>query len=283
MRRHARRRLPALAALLGASILVLLASTPAESRLVHESFPSFIPDVFLGSRRPVKETPRLSNDLEPFLPLHRRFQHPSVTRRKPAHPQDPSLQLSSADTKPHAKAPSPISSHFSVTERLASGGQLASDGSLFFLTGSQRAPSGSGAGSGVSPGTSRPSAQQEPLAVQAVPRDFIHPEFGEPAGKMSYEFQVQMANKELAPAPALALGPILSVPPAPAPANETYVIEVDATKEEVFASQGILLQIFMLATAFIVGHILRRRRFYYLHEASAALLIGEGSNWESAA
>lgn len=109
-----------------------------------------------------------------------------------------------------------------------------------------------------------------------VPRDFVHPHFEDPvAGAMSYEFQVQMGAKELAPAPALALGPILSTPPAPAPANETYVIEVDATKEEVFASQGILLQIFMLATAFIVGHILRRRRFYYLHEASAALLIGE--------
>jgi len=112
-----------------------------------------------------------------------------------------------------------------------------------------------------------------------VPQDFIHPRPEDPvAGAMSYEFQVQSASslaKELAPAPALALGPLLSVPPAPAPANETYVIEVDATKEEVFASQGILLQIFMLATAFIVGHILRRKRFYYLHEASAALLIGE--------
>jgi len=117
MRRHARRRLPALAALLE---LLLLAS-PAESRLVHDAFPSSLPDVFLGTHRPVKETPRLSDDLEPFLPVHRRVQDPSTARRKPLHSQEALLQLSSTSIKPGAESPSPISSHFFVTERLSSG------------------------------------------------------------------------------------------------------------------------------------------------------------------
>ena len=64
---------------------------------------------------------------------------------------------------------------------------------------------------------------------------------------------------------------VAHVPPAPAP------LDVSGVKEEVFASQSILLQIFLLGIAFVVGHILRRRKCYYLHEASAALLIGEAS------
>lgn len=47
-----------------------------------------------------------------------------------------------------------------------------------------------------------------------------------------------------------------------------------AEEEEVFASLSILLQILLLGISFIVGHILRRRKFYYMHEASAALTIG---------
>ncbi|EPS63714.1 sodium/hydrogen exchanger, partial [Genlisea aurea] len=40
------------------------------------------------------------------------------------------------------------------------------------------------------------------------------------------------------------------------------------------AGVGILLQIMMLVLSFVLGHVLRRRRFYYLPEASASLLIG---------
>jgi len=40
------------------------------------------------------------------------------------------------------------------------------------------------------------------------------------------------------------------------------------------AGVGILLQIMMLVLAFVLGHVLRRHKFYYLHEASASLLIG---------
>ncbi|CAI5465617.1 unnamed protein product [Closterium sp. Yama58-4] len=49
---------------------------------------------------------------------------------------------------------------------------------------------------------------------------------------------------------------------------------VSSTKAEAFASLSILLQIAMLMVAFVVGHILRRRKVYYIHEGSAALLIG---------
>jgi hypothetical protein len=40
------------------------------------------------------------------------------------------------------------------------------------------------------------------------------------------------------------------------------------------AGVGILLQISMLVLSFVLGHVLRRHRFYYLPEASASLLIG---------
>lgn len=47
-----------------------------------------------------------------------------------------------------------------------------------------------------------------------------------------------------------------------------------AGKEQQAAGVGILLQIMMLVLSFVLGHVLRRRRFYYLPEASASLLIG---------
>jgi hypothetical protein len=43
---------------------------------------------------------------------------------------------------------------------------------------------------------------------------------------------------------------------------------------------GILLQISMLVLSFVLGHVLRRHRFYYLPEASASLLIGTYARYE---
>ncbi|KAG9448907.1 hypothetical protein H6P81_008872 [Aristolochia fimbriata] len=45
-------------------------------------------------------------------------------------------------------------------------------------------------------------------------------------------------------------------------------------KEQRAAGFGILLQISMLVLAFMVGHVFRRKKFYYLPEASVSLLIG---------
>ncbi|KAG0449040.1 hypothetical protein HPP92_027523 [Vanilla planifolia] len=45
-------------------------------------------------------------------------------------------------------------------------------------------------------------------------------------------------------------------------------------KEQQAAGVGILLQISMLVLSFVLGHLLRRHKFYYLPEASASLLIG---------
>ncbi|THG01354.1 hypothetical protein TEA_010245 [Camellia sinensis var. sinensis] len=45
-------------------------------------------------------------------------------------------------------------------------------------------------------------------------------------------------------------------------------------KDQQAAGVGILLQIMMLVLSFVLGHVLRRHRFYYLPEASASLLIG---------
>ncbi|KAG8056237.1 hypothetical protein GUJ93_ZPchr0002g23438 [Zizania palustris] len=53
-------------------------------------------------------------------------------------------------------------------------------------------------------------------------------------------------------------------PPPPAPPG----------KEQQVAGVGVLLQISMLVLSFVLGHVLRRHRFYYLPEASASLLIG---------
>jgi sodium/hydrogen exchanger 8 len=47
-----------------------------------------------------------------------------------------------------------------------------------------------------------------------------------------------------------------------------------AVDEQQAAGVGILLQISMLVLSFVLGHVLRRHRFYYLPEASASLLIG---------
>ncbi|KAH7674200.1 solute carrier family 9 (sodium/hydrogen exchanger) member 8 protein [Dioscorea alata] len=47
-----------------------------------------------------------------------------------------------------------------------------------------------------------------------------------------------------------------------------------AGKDQQAAGWGILLQISMLVLAFLIGHLLRRRKVYYLPEASASLLIG---------
>ncbi|GLJ42734.1 hypothetical protein SUGI_0886000, partial [Cryptomeria japonica] len=58
----------------------------------------------------------------------------------------------------------------------------------------------------------------------------------------------------------------LQITPTDAPGKQ--VIETQA------AGVGILLQIMMLVLAFVLGHVLRRHKFYYLHEASASLLIG---------
>ncbi|GJN03896.1 hypothetical protein PR202_ga21391 [Eleusine coracana subsp. coracana] len=45
-------------------------------------------------------------------------------------------------------------------------------------------------------------------------------------------------------------------------------------EEQQAAGVGILLQISMLVLAFVLGHLLRRRRLYYIPEAGASLLIG---------
>ncbi|GAB2215281.1 hypothetical protein Droror1_Dr00019664 [Drosera rotundifolia] len=45
-------------------------------------------------------------------------------------------------------------------------------------------------------------------------------------------------------------------------------------KDQQAAGVGIVLQIMMLVLSFVLGHVLRRHKFYYLPEASASLLIG---------
>ncbi|KAH9717128.1 hypothetical protein KPL71_021707 [Citrus sinensis] len=45
-------------------------------------------------------------------------------------------------------------------------------------------------------------------------------------------------------------------------------------KEQQVAGVGIILQIMMLVLSFVLGHVLRCHKFYYLPEASASLLIG---------
>ncbi|XP_065873702.1 sodium/hydrogen exchanger 6-like [Euphorbia lathyris] len=45
-------------------------------------------------------------------------------------------------------------------------------------------------------------------------------------------------------------------------------------KEQQAAGVGILLQIMMLVLSFVLGHVLRRHKIYYMPEASASLLIG---------
>ncbi|GAV81915.1 Na_H_Exchanger domain-containing protein, partial [Cephalotus follicularis] len=50
--------------------------------------------------------------------------------------------------------------------------------------------------------------------------------------------------------------------------------QVSPAKEQQAAGVGILLQIMMLILSFVLGHVLRRHKFYYLPEASASLLTG---------
>ena len=52
-------------------------------------------------------------------------------------------------------------------------------------------------------------------------------------------------------------------------------------KQQQAAGVGILLQIMMLVLSFVLGHVLRRHKFYYLPEASASLLIGLSSSYSS--
>ncbi|KAH9793167.1 hypothetical protein KPL71_004440 [Citrus sinensis] len=45
-------------------------------------------------------------------------------------------------------------------------------------------------------------------------------------------------------------------------------------KEQQVTGVGIILQITMLVLSFVLGHVLRRHKFYYLLEAGTSLLIG---------
>lgn len=51
-------------------------------------------------------------------------------------------------------------------------------------------------------------------------------------------------------------------------------VAAPGVEQQQIASISILLQLLMLGLAFVLGHILRRHKIYYLHEASASLLIG---------
>ncbi|URD90078.1 Sodium hydrogen exchanger [Musa troglodytarum] len=62
------------------------------------------------------------------------------------------------------------------------------------------------------------------------------------------------------------LDPNVTAPPAVSPPPPG--------KEQQAAGVGILLQISMLVLSFVVGHVLRRHKFYYVPEASASLIIG---------
>lgn len=64
------------------------------------------------------------------------------------------------------------------------------------------------------------------------------------------------------------LAAMAELPLSPSDSPGKAAIETQA------AGVGILLQIMMLVLAFVLGHVLRRHKFYYLHEASASLLIG---------
>lgn len=57
-------------------------------------------------------------------------------------------------------------------------------------------------------------------------------------------------------------------------ANETVTMEAPPGREQQAAGAGILLQISMLVLAFVLGHVLRRKKIYCLPEASASLIIG---------
>ncbi|CAM6050179.1 unnamed protein product [Sphagnum compactum] len=50
--------------------------------------------------------------------------------------------------------------------------------------------------------------------------------------------------------------------------------EQASTDQQQIASASILLQIVMLGLSFVLGHVLRRHKIYYINEASASLLLG---------
>jgi ABC-type Fe3+ transport system permease subunit len=52
--------------------------------------------------------------------------------------------------------------------------------------------------------------------------------------------------------------------------------EQASTDQQQIASASILLQIVMLGLSFVLGHVLRRHKIYYINEASASLLLGKG-------
>ncbi|GJP29219.1 hypothetical protein CLOM_g14632 [Closterium sp. NIES-68] len=86
------------------------------------------------------------------------------------------------------------------------------------------------------------------------------------------------STRQMKEFPLFASAHPASAPSASASANASAMAGApappeSATKAEAFASLSILLQIAMLMVAFVVGHILRRRKVYYIHEGSAALLI----------
>ena len=69
----------------------------------------------------------------------------------------------------------------------------------------------------------------------------------------------------------MAAAAAAAAPPVVASATGSSPGTVDEQKA---AGVGILLQISMLVLSFVLGHVLRRRKFYYLPEASGSLLIG---------
>ncbi|PON78257.1 Na+/H+ exchanger [Trema orientale] len=66
----------------------------------------------------------------------------------------------------------------------------------------------------------------------------------------------------------------LQISPSVANGSNSSVPAPTPGKEQQAAGVGILLQIMMLVLSFVLGHVLRRHKFYYLPEASASLLIG---------
>ncbi|KAH7546976.1 hypothetical protein FEM48_Zijuj01G0258200 [Ziziphus jujuba var. spinosa] len=69
-------------------------------------------------------------------------------------------------------------------------------------------------------------------------------------------------------------GQLLAMQISPANQNGSVSPPPAPGKEQQAAGVGILLQIMMLVLSFVLGHVLRRHKFYYLPEASASLLIG---------
>ena len=65
----------------------------------------------------------------------------------------------------------------------------------------------------------------------------------------------------------IMMGEALQISPANDPRGSP-------AKEQQVTGVGIILQITMLVLSFVLGHVLRRHKFYYLLEASASLLIG---------